>query len=155
VNNPPAAPPLPPPPCMSESCNGRERRNLSRTAHSQMGEKLYAIKVSPVHSCLSPPFPGYYTMGPSMLITLPPSLRSSRSVTRMNLKRNTSRSLQQNSASPPHCIMPTSLRPLILSRMRTKHGVRSWSFALAGTYIQRSRRGLCRQAKSSAVSSKY
>jgi len=118
---------------VSESCNG-QRHNLSRTACAQMGGKLYAVKVSPVHSCLSPPFPRYYTMGPSMLITLPSSLRSSGSVARMNLKKDTSRSLRQNSASPPHCIMSTSLRPLILSRTRTKRGVRSWSFALAGTY---------------------
>jgi len=56
---------------MSESCNGRERCNLGCTARAQMGEMLYAVKVSPVCSCLSPPFPRYYTVGSSMLITLP------------------------------------------------------------------------------------
>ena len=45
-------------------------------------EKLYAVKVSPACSCLSPPFPRYYSMGPSMLITLPSSLRNSGSIAR-------------------------------------------------------------------------
>ena len=134
---------------------GKGATSVVRLAHKwdRTEEKLYAVKVSPARSCLSPPF--ILLHGSKYAYHSSSSLRSSGSVARTNLKKNTSRSLRQSSASPPHCIMSTSSRPLILSRTRTRRGARSWSFALAGTYMLRSRKGTCHRAKSSAVSSKY
>ena len=89
-----------------------------------------------------PPFPWILHHG-SKYAHSSSSLRRSGSVARTNLKKNMSRSLWQNSASPPHCIMSASSRPLLLSRTRTRPGARSWRFALAGTYMRRSRKGTC------------
>jgi hypothetical protein len=122
---------------------GKGATAVVRLAHKwdRSEEKLYAVKVSR----LTPP-----VSLPSLITSF--VFRSSGKDERMNQRRSTSRNSLRSFVFLPRYTMSTLLRQWISFRTRTNIGVRSWNFALVGISMLRSRRVVCRQAKSNAAS---